>query len=772
MPGATRPPIRSWSPAGLAQPRCMRRRRIDERRAQSSLTAIEILACAPIGCRTRCHPCRRIPSPARGGRGRNRRGFCFRKSDPTDRRPAGDRSGSAVGFFLRHPALPDKTIEQNREMTRNALSQNGREARSRSAWRCPSAATGRAADAARPPVGLGADTTALSSGTRRKGLPQSAIRAIVQSREGYLWLGAGSRSGAVRRRQVLRFSTGRSGDLRDNEIWALEERPRRRGFGSARVAVSRSTRCTFRTFTKADGCPTIGSVPSISIGTAMCGLRVRTEWPGGGGRFTSHQQDGLTKQLRFAFVRSRRRRVAGGGQPGPSLCRRAVRGDRRAGRRNGRSREPPHGRFWRRVWLTFENGVVKRVRNDSITVYRPLDGVPDCGFPRCLTMRRATGGLTSRDGLFRLAEGESGRLVRGHQQTVGTIYWLCQDLKAAFGWGSKPTGLARLRLSKFSVPSDRKPGFCRPTHADTFFRTVAAISGSAPTSGSRAGKPGPASPVTGRREGLPVTSVSSVGEDRDGIYGRASGGDLYQMRGDRAVRCPVWRHFYDIKTTTATGRTACGSALPARLVLARKNDRWTGIRVKDGLPERPRCVHGARPQRRLVGGDARWRRGPLSRRQVHDLQEHAAWPTKPRGGRLRGRRPARSWFTRARGLSRYATASSRTFTERDGLFAITSAHAPTTAPVRSGSAVTTGCSPRQGGLPRFRCWQDSRRASQGFGLRRRSAEPGFSSPAPNPTRGVRPTAGCLFCSLKGLVAVGVVARLRRQSCHPCTSNPF
>src|SRR3954469_22940318 len=55
-----------------------------------------------------------------------------------------------------------------------------------------------------------------------EGLPQSRIRAITQTRDGYLWLGTDN--GLVRFNGAsFKVFTVETGSLRDNEVWALLE---------------------------------------------------------------------------------------------------------------------------------------------------------------------------------------------------------------------------------------------------------------------------------------------------------------------------------------------------------------------------------------------------------------------------------------------------------------------------------------------------------------------------------------------------------------------
>jgi len=115
-------------------------------------------------------------------------------------------------------------------------------------------ATGRSADAVRSPGDLGSNAYSVEFWNEAKGFPQSRIRAIVQSRDGYLWLGADR--GLARFDGVGFTMFDRStGDLRDNEIWTLaEDRDGGLWIGTG-GGLTLYKDGIFRTFTKADGLP-------------------------------------------------------------------------------------------------------------------------------------------------------------------------------------------------------------------------------------------------------------------------------------------------------------------------------------------------------------------------------------------------------------------------------------------------------------------------------------------------------------------------------------
>jgi len=614
-------------------------------------------------------------------------------------------------------------------------------------------ATGRAADAARPPVGLGADTYSVEFWNEAQGLPQSRIRAIVQSREGYLWLGADR---GLERFDGVSFTVfdRRSGDLRDNEIWALEEDRAGGLWIGTGGGLTFYKGGTFRTFTKADGLPD-DWVRSIDIDRdgnvwIACANGV-ARWADG--RFTSFtNKDGLTNNLPIRVCAKSAQGVllVAGNRVHRFVDGRFVVIDGLVAENDGRVNHLTAG-SGDAFWLTFENGVVKRVRNDSITVYRPRDGVP-MRFPTVFDDAQGHVWLTSRDGLFRLAEGEFRPVLSADiNKRLGTIYWLCQDLEGSLWLGLEANGLARLRLSKFSVlltepglPSDSMRSVFQDRRGDIWIGTNVGL--------SRWSQGRIAS--YGEAEGLPVTSVSSVGEDRDGIVWVASGGDLYQMRGDRAVRDASWRHVYDIKTIYRDWKNRLWIGTASEGLYWRENDRWTGIRVKDGLPsDQVRGMvldrSGALWVATLGGGVGRYLDGKFTTFREHDglANDRVAAVYEDDAGAL--------WFTTRTGLSRYADGKFTTFTERDGLFAdyVSNMLDDGAGSFWFGSDNGLFTAPKAD----FRDFVAGRIRvvrSQGFGLRDGLLSLAFiAGSQPNAWR---TTDGrLLFCSLKGLVAVGV-----------------
>ena len=88
-----------------------------------------------------------------------------------------------------------------------------------------------------------------------EGLPQSRIRAIAQTHDGYIWLGTDG--GAVRfNGSSFTAFTVETGSLKDNEVWALQEDDEHAlWIGTYGGGLTRLKDGRFQTFTTSDGLP-------------------------------------------------------------------------------------------------------------------------------------------------------------------------------------------------------------------------------------------------------------------------------------------------------------------------------------------------------------------------------------------------------------------------------------------------------------------------------------------------------------------------------------
>jgi signal transduction histidine kinase/ligand-binding sensor domain-containing protein len=149
----------------------------------------------------------------------------------------------------------------------------------------------------------GSPTKYLQDGwTTEKGLPQNSVTTILQSRDGYLWVGTFGGLARFDGAKFTVFETGNSPGLKSNRIIALyEDRAGVLWIGTEQGGLSRYHRGGFTTYTTGDGLPDnyINSIAEDEEG----GLWVATS--NGlarlaGGRFNTYTtRDGLADNLIF-----------------------------------------------------------------------------------------------------------------------------------------------------------------------------------------------------------------------------------------------------------------------------------------------------------------------------------------------------------------------------------------------------------------------------------------------------------------------------------------
>ena len=613
-------------------------------------------------------------------------------------------------------------------------------------------ATGWAAEAARAPVDLGAGTYSVEFWGAAEGLPQTRIRAIVQGRDGYLWLGT---DGGLVRFDGVSFTVfnRRTGDLRDNEVWTLV------GDLDGGLWIGTGDGLTyykngkFRTYTKADGLPD-NWVRSIDVDPAG---NVWVVTASGLARMTADRsptftiQQGLPNNLPI--------RICAKMPQGVLLV---------AG---NRVRRLVDGRFVvidglitaddggvnhltassdGSIWLSFESGLVKRIRNDTVSVYKIRADLP-MRYPTVYEDTQGGVWLTSRDGLFRFADGEFRPAVSSAiGNRFGNAYCLCWDREGSLWLGLEASGLGRLRSSQFSVlsidqgmPSNSTRTVFQDSRGDIWIGTTVGL-----TRWSQ-GR------ITnlGEAEGLPLKIVSAMGEDRDGIVWAAGGGDLYQIRDGRVMRDASWQHVQDIKTIYRDWKNRLWVGTASDGLFLRESDRWTRFHVQDGLPSNQ--VRGIVLDRSgtlwvgtLGGGVGRYLDGKFTTFTERDglANDRIAAVYEDDDGVL--------WFSTRTGVSRLAGGVFTTFRARDGLFTDNISNMLDDGAGAYWFGSDNGLfTVTKADFRDFAAGRIHGLRSQAFGLRDGLLSLAFGAGAqPNAWR---TTDGLLlFCSLKGLVAVG------------------
>ena len=287
-----------------------------------------------------------------------------------------------------------------------------------------------------------------------QGLPQNTVLSILQTRDGYLWVGT---KGGVSRFDGVRFTTFDDRDksqLRENEVWALAEgQDGSVWIGTYGGGLSRFKDGRFTVFTKADGLVN-DFVAKLHTGTDGS-IWIATD--GGLSRF---------KDGRFTNYTAR----------------------------NGLSDDAPRALYTDRdgsLWVGTNRGGLNRFADGRFSI-EPIAGFPALGeISSIYRDRDGAMWIGSFDGLFRvsngaaerftIADGLSSNRVNFISQEADGVMWLgtsnglvsyehgaftaynvgentvspdlrafCRDHEGTFWLGSRTLGLVRLRRAQFA----------------------------------------------------------------------------------------------------------------------------------------------------------------------------------------------------------------------------------------------------------------------------------------------------------------------------------
>jgi ligand-binding sensor domain-containing protein/signal transduction histidine kinase len=335
--------------------------------------------------------------------------------------------------------------------------------------------------------------------TTAEDLPQNSVTALVQTRDGYLWLGTYGGLGRFDGVRFTVFDTGNTPQLRTNGIQALlEDHQGALWIGTNGGGLSRFHDGRFTTFTSADGLPNDivralyeDREGSLWIGTndGLCRLR--------DGRFTTYAvKDGLAS----GFVRAIGEDASGV------------------------------------LWIGTNGGGLDRREGERFRPLTTQDGLPS-NFIFAL--------LRGRDGAFWIGTNGGGlcRLKDGRLETFTTreglpsnIIWsLHEDAQGSLWVGTYGGGIARFRDGKFTAFTSRD-GL-----SNDFVRAVWSDREGSLWIGTYSGglcrlRDGKFTTYT-TREGLAHDFARTILEDRSGsLWIGTTGGGLCRLR-EGAFRC-------------------------------------------------------------------------------------------------------------------------------------------------------------------------------------------------------------------------------------------
>jgi ligand-binding sensor domain-containing protein len=408
----------------------------------------------------------------------------------------------------------------------------------------PSASQGQAPDTTPPPP---LTQYSLDTWVGADGLPQIRIRAIQQTRDGYLWLGTAN---GLLRFDGVNFTTfGLStGSLKDNEIGCLaQDREGSLWIGTYGGGLTRLKEGRFTTFTTADGLPDnyIRKVDADPQGNLWCAT------PSGVGRFSQGRfttfttRDGLPNNFISGLCASSPQGifVVSGGRlqrfvNGRFVAETAVMDDR-----DGRMDSMTSGADGA-LWMTFETSKIKRWQDGKLTTYTQADQKIDR--PGAI-YEDPQGSLwiATRHGLLRFRNGTIEALTTPEPQAkLGVVQSFFADREGNLWLGTEANGLARLRsVSVHTLTADDglSDSSTRCVYKDRQGNIwVGAYQGLTRLSHGQA-------TLFSQSDGNPLATVTSIGEDLRGQLWIASGGKLLVMNHDQLSPVAGWTNVFDIK---------------------------------------------------------------------------------------------------------------------------------------------------------------------------------------------------------------------------------
>ena len=398
------------------------------------------------------------------------------------------------------------------------------------------------------------------------GLPQTTVRAIYQTRDGYIWLGT---SGGLLRfdgNQFVRFSV-QTGSLRDNEVRSITEDSDNGvwvGTYGGGVTVYRNGR--FKTYTTADGLPdnVVRKVCRDSEGNIWAATQKGLCRFSGGTLFPFTAKEGMPTEaildlsitnsnLLYVITQSGLYRLNGDRfEPVPGVL------------------EPRDGGFQligsgmdRSVWIVFESGVVKRHKDGSTISYLSWAGKIS-GISAIYEDPQGTFWIGGSQGIWRWKnERLDPILTKTTAPWFRAIRSICMDHEGSLWVGTGADGLARLRRNQLltmtvadGLPNENVRVMIEDRHRTLWIGTAGGLARY---------QDGQLTEIS-KDQGVHLI-VSSLAEDKNGSILIGSRGALLRLRDGRMEAYPGWKE----------------SKSAIRVILRDKNDiLWIGTEA-DGL---------------------------------------------------------------------------------------------------------------------------------------------------------------------------------------------
>jgi PAS domain S-box-containing protein len=426
-----------------------------------------------------------------------------------------------------------------------------------------------------------------------EGLPQNSVLALLQTRDGYLWIGT---KAGVSRFDGVRFTTyddRNRANLKENEVWALAEGDDASlWIGTYGGGLSRLKDGRFTVYTTADGLVSNfvaslhkGPDGSIWIGTDGGLSRFKD------GRFANYtMENGLANNAVRALFTDRDGSLWIGTTRGGVH---RLKGDRIVDERLDDNMSP--GDVWsiyrdqeQAIWVGSADGLFK-VKDGRSRRYTTADGLSS---DRIRFITEGPDGalwIGTANGLVRYAEGIFSSYNLDDSGPSPDFMAFCRDREGTFWLGSRNLGLAHLRRGHFTSYT-AKDGLADPYVATSFEDStgriwIGTLNGLNVLKDGRMGFYGP-------RSGLPRRMVSSIIEDRKGYLWAGTGVGLFRSKQPiRCERCePQFVQIendpslnFDIRLVYEDGDGTIWVATNLEGLFAYRDNRFTTYTTKDGL---------------------------------------------------------------------------------------------------------------------------------------------------------------------------------------------
>jgi ligand-binding sensor domain-containing protein len=456
-----------------------------------------------------------------------------------------------------------------------------------------------------------------------EGFAQSRVRAIVQSRDGYMWLGTDGGLVRFNGESFTAFNI-QTGALHDNEVWALQEDDEGGlwiGTYGGGLTLLKDGR--FRTFTTADGLPddvvvslakdrqgNIWVITPRGLARASHGVFTRVTPADGLPEARVLAVCGAASQGVVVAARNGVYRSLGGrfeslppaedlGVPGRLVC--------------GSDGS---------VWIGYSSGAIEQRKGGVSKVFAPLRNAPGAVSQLYEDPQGGVWAVVGR----RIAKLRNGAFetvpVEGGADGLGPVYTLCMDREGGVWLGLRSNGLARLRTRRLTtlsvedgLPDDRTLAVFEDRSGDIWVGT---------SDGLARYHDGRFATWTGVN-GSHLGDVRSIAEDSNGTLWISAGKDLLWMKSGRFVPVPNWAGVPEIEAIYKDAAGRMWIASDGAGLFEYSAGAFRNFRTTDGL---------AGDHVRAIMGD---RRGAL-------------------------------WISASgKGVSRYFDGKFTTFTTRDGL---------------------------------------------------------------------------------------------------------